>query len=483
MDDGKNINYNEVGLKCGLEIHQQLESNKLFCNCPSLLRKDEPSSIIKRKLHAVAGESGEVDIAVSHEIQKEKEFVYQGYDTICLIELDEEPPHLINQEALEIAMQVSLLLNCRIFPITQIMRKTVLNGSNTSGFQRTVLIARDGFIETNYGKVRIDTICLEEDSARIIDKSEKIAIYRLDRLGIPLIEIATAPDIKTAEQAKETALLIGDILRSCRVKRGIGTIRQDVNLSVKGGKRIELKGFQDIKNIETAIKKEAERQLELVKQEKSVSEVRNVLPDGSSEFLRPMSGAARMYPETDLPLLKISREMINDAKKKLPRLRAEAEKDFKKFGLSEEMIKLLFKYNKMEDFKEMLNILNNPLLVVKMLVSYPKDITARNKLKQEYVDERLNIDVLSGILDNLKKGKINEDDIKQIMNKVALGEEISDVLKSEKADLNEIEDKIRKVIEKTPGLSEHAYMGIIMKEFGNRVSGKDVMEIIKRYIK
>jgi len=477
------LNYNEIGLKCGLEIHQQIDTSKLFCNCPSLLRKDEPSSIIKRKLHAVAGESGEVDIAVSHEIQKEKEFVYQGYDTTCLVELDEEPPHMINPKALQIVIQIAILLNCKIIPVTQIMRKTVLDGSNTSGFQRTVLIARDGWIETNYGKVGIDTICLEEDSARIVDKSGKVAIYRLDRLGIPLVEIATAPDIKTAEQAKETALLIGDILRSCSVKRGIGTIRQDVNLSVRGGKRIELKGFQDIRNIETAIKKETERQLEIVKQGKSISEVRNVLPDGTSEFLRPMPGAARMYPETDLPILKISKEMINKSKKELPKLKAETEKDFKKFGLSGEMIKLLFKYNKMEDFKEMLNIMNNPQLVVKMLLSYPKDIAARNKLKPEYIDERLNIDVLSGILDNLKKGKINENDIKQIMNKVALGENISDVLKSEKADLNEIEDKIRKVIEKTPGLSEHAYMGIIMKEFGSRVSGKDVMEIIKRYIR
>ena len=219
--NNEELNYSEIGLKSGLEIHQQLDTSKLFCNCPSLLRKDEPSFKVKRKLHAVAGEFGQVDVAVSHEMEKGKEFLYQGYDTNCLVELDEEPPHQINQEALEIALQIAILLNCKIIPITQIMRKTVLDGSNTSGFQRTVLIARDGWLETNFGKVGIDTICLEEDSARIIDKSEKISIYRLDRLGIPLVEIATAPDIKSPEQAKETALLIGDILRSCKVKRGI----------------------------------------------------------------------------------------------------------------------------------------------------------------------------------------------------------------------------------------------------------------------
>src|SRR3990172_7270385 len=428
------LNYEELGLKSGLEIHQQIDSSKLFCNCPSLLRQDEPDFNIKRKLHAVAGETGSVDEAATYEAGKEKEFLYEGYSTTCLVEIDEEPPHLINQEALKTALQIALLLNCKIIPITQIMRKTVLDGSNTSGFQRTVLIARDGYIETNYGRVGIDTICLEEDSARkvtssyayqkefdkeedsarIIDKQGqgKIAVYRLDRLGIPLVEIATSADIKTPGQAKETALLIGDILRSCKVKRGIGTIRQDVNLSIKEGKRVELKGFQDIRNIETAIEKEVERQRELVAKGESKAEVRNVLPDGTSKFMRPLPGAARMYPETDLPILKISRDMINDAKKDLPQLRSESEEDFRKFGLNEEMIKLLFKYSKMEEFKELLNVLNNPQLVAKILLVYPKEIATKNNLKPDFVEEKLTADILQDILEKIKKKKISESDVK-----------------------------------------------------------------------
>lgn len=117
------IDYQEVGFKGGLEIHQQLNTKKLFCNCPSLLRQDEPDFTIKRKLHVVAGESGEVDIAAKHEAEKERTFVYEGYSTTCLIELDEEPPHEINQEALKIALQIAIFLNAKIFSITQIMRK------------------------------------------------------------------------------------------------------------------------------------------------------------------------------------------------------------------------------------------------------------------------------------------------------------------------------------------------------------------------
>ena len=275
-------------------------------------------------------------------------------------------------------LQISILLNAKIFPLTQIMRKTVIDGSNTSGFQRTVLIARDGYIETSQGRVGIESICLEEDSARIIGIEDDKKIFRLDRLGIPLVEIATAPEIYTPEQAKEIALHLGEILRSCKVRRGIGTIRQDVNVSIKKGARVEIKGFQNPAIMVKTIDKEIERQLNLVNQGKEVKmEVRNALPDGTTKFLRPMPGAARMYPETDLPLLKISRNMINQAKKELPKLRKDIRKDLEKIGLNEEMIKLLFKQNKLEDFKELLKIINKPMLIAKILLIYPKEISKR----------------------------------------------------------------------------------------------------------
>jgi len=248
IDESKEqkIDYLKLGFKSGLEIHQQLDSHKLFCGCPSILRKDEPDYIISRRLHAVAGETGGVDEAAMYEASLDKEFIYQCYkDNNCLVDIDEEPPHEINQESLKIALQIALLLNCRIMPVTQIMRKTVINGSNTSGFQRTVLIGYDGFVETSQGKVGIDWLFLEEDSARPVSRDENKVVYRIDRLGIPLVEIATAPDIKDPEQCKEAALHIGQILRACKVKRGIGTIRQDVNMSIAKGNRIEIKGVQE----------------------------------------------------------------------------------------------------------------------------------------------------------------------------------------------------------------------------------------------
>ena len=486
------MDYEKLGFKCGLEIHQQLDSRKLFCNCVSVLRRDEPDFIVRRKLHAVAGESGEVDVAAEHEMGKGKEFVYYGYDTTCLVELDEEPPHEINEDALGIGLQISLLLNCRVLPLTQIMRKMVIDGSNTSGFQRTVLIAENGFVEIDGERIGIDAVILEEDAARIVERTEKETIYRLDRLGIPLVEVVTAPDVRTAEQARKVGLKIGEILRSCRVRRGLGTIRQDVSVSIKGGKRVEMKGLQKPDLIVSTIDREVERQIGLVKKGKSVAEVRRGNPDSTTSFLRPLPGAARMYPETDLPMLRISRKMIDEARKTLPKLRGEVEEELKGRGLSQEMIKLIFKQNKLEEFRELLEIVGNPLLVAKTLLIFTKEIGSKIKIRHHRRTpkdfkkkslqgaKKLDKDILVFVLENFKKGKIKESQIKESLERIAKGEEIHNAVKFQKTDMRDVEEKIMKLIKSKPGLSEKAYMGLVMKEFV--VDGKTAIGIIKKYV-
>ncbi len=472
------INYDELEFKAGLEIHQQLDSHKLFCNCPSVLRKNEPDFVVKRKLHAVAGESGEIDVAALYQKSLNKEFEYQSYDTTCLIELDEEPPHKINQEALKIALHISFLLNCEIVPITQIMRKTVIDGSNTSGFQRTVLIARGGYLETEFGKVGIEYVYLEEDAARIVERTEKKEIYKLDRLGIPLVEIVTAPDMKNPEQVKQVALQIGNLLRSCQVKRGIGTIRQDVNVSIRNENRVEIKGMQNMDIFLKVIENEVLRQKKLLDSKKPTKmEVRVAQKDGSTKFMRPLPGSSRMYPETDLPLLKISRDFINSAKKDLPKLRKDIESDLKKQGLDQEMMKLLLKQNKLKQFKELLNLVNNPKLIAKMILIYPKEISKHLKIDLKKVEKKLE-DEFSNVLNKLRKKEILESQIKFALEKIVKGEKI----KFEKVDLNVVEEKISNLVKEKPGLSEKAYMGLIMKEFKGKVDGREVMEMIKKYV-
>ncbi len=478
------INYKEIGFKSGLEIHQQLDTHKLYCECPSVLRTDEPLKVVKRKLHFVAGESGEVDEAAKFQAESGKDYFYQTYDTTCLVELDEEPPHEINQDALRIALEIALLMNCRIVPLSQIMRKTIVNGSNTSGFQRTVMIARDGFIETSEGKVGIDSIYLEEDSARPMEKDETKVVYRLDRLGIPLVEISTRPDLKTPSQVKEAALKIGDILRSTRVRRGIGTIRQDLNVSVKGSSRVEIKGFQDPKMMEKCLELEVKRQQEFLKKgKKNLSEVRNALPDGTTEFLRPMPGAARMYPETDLPLLEISRDFVNEVKKNLPKLRSEIEVELKNHGLSEDMVKMILKDGKLEDYKELYEISGNPQLISKLLITFPKEFGKKSGKSQEEMEKILSKDVLIFVLESVYKEKIQEKDVKIVLEKVLSGVPVKEAVKLEKKDFADVEEKIMNIMKEKPGLSPNAYMGLVMKEFRGAITGEEAMSAIKKFLK
>lgn len=473
--------YEKSKLKAGLEIHQQLDTHKLFCNCPSILRNDEENIIkqVKRKLNPVVGETGEIDAAAMHEYKKGKTYIYNFYDTNCLVELDEEPPHEINKEALKTAIQIAHLLNCKIFPVTHVMRKTVIDGTNTSGFQRTALIGHDGYIETSEGKVGIETIAIEEDSARRInsDKENKTSTFNLDRLGIPLVEITTKPDLKSPEQIKEAALKIGEILRAAKVKRGIGTIRQDLNISTKNHPRIEIKGFQDPKIMIKTIETEIERQQ---KETNPESHVRKSLPDGNTKFLRPMPGAARMYPETDVPFLKIPKQLIDETKKNLPKLASEHKSYLEEFGLNNEQIKDIMKQKKIEQFKELIEFSENYSLIAKILTIFQKDIKNKEEINEEKADEIFNTDLLSEILTQAKEGKISENDVKRVMQKIAQGKSLKEATK--KADIN-LEEEVKKIVEEKPGISQGAYMGLLMQKFRGQVSGKEISDELQKQIK
>ena len=256
-------------LKCGLEVHQQLETGKLFCRCPSFLRDDKPEFAVERKLRAVASELGEYDAAALEAMQKNYSFVYEGFkENTCLVELDESPPQKIDSEALKTVLKIALLANSKILDEIFIMRKAVVDGSNTSGFQRTALVSIGGELRISENKkIGIQTICLEEDAARPSKKDEegRKIYYRLDRLGIPLIELATAPEITSPKEAKEVALAIGRLFRiTCKAMRGLGTIRQDLNISIEGGARVEIKGCQDLELIEEIVNREMQRQERLL---------------------------------------------------------------------------------------------------------------------------------------------------------------------------------------------------------------------------
>ncbi|PSP38356.1 Glu-tRNA(Gln) amidotransferase GatDE subunit E [Halobacteriales archaeon QH_7_65_31] len=278
--------YDELGLLAGLEIHQQLDTaTKLFCNCPTHRREPvESARSFTRYLHPTPSELGEIDDAALEESRVDRAFTYLGYDSTCLVEADEEPPRRLDDEALETTLEIASLLDATTVDGMHVMRKIVVDGSNTSGFQRSALVATEGEIQTDEGPVGIEDLLLEEESAARIAETDDSVTFGLDRLGIPLVEIGTKPDIRSPAQARDAAARIGMLLRSTgKVKRGLGTIRQDVNVSIADGARVELKGVQSLDDIEAIVREEVGRQVtlldiaaELDARDASVAEPRNV---------------------------------------------------------------------------------------------------------------------------------------------------------------------------------------------------------------
>ena len=614
------MDYKEIGLKCGLEIHQQLDTDKkLFCSCRSALSQDKPIGKIIRKLRPVAGETGEVDIAAAHELLKNKEFEYVVYEKeSCCVETDEEPPHMINTEALSIALQIAIMMNCEIPDEIHVMRKTVVDGSNTSGFQRTGIVGLNGFIETSFGKIGITNISIEEDSSQIVGKEGNKIIYGLDRLGIPLIEIGTAADIKTPEQAKEAAEKLGFIIRSTgAVKRGLGTIRQDLNLSVRGGNRVEIKGSQDLKLIPKLAETEAGRQIKLIKifervkdlkdlelKETDVSEifkntqsklifgilssggkifgaklsgfsgllgeeiqpnkrfgtevseyakiagvkglihsdedlkvkynisseeiqkiksllkcsqgdafiligdkpeiskkailsaisrvnmelhisvpkeVRKAEDDGTTSFMRPLPGAARLYPETDVLPIKIDRSILKLLKENLPEFwEAKIERLVKEYGVAKDISMQLVKSGKSDLFEKIAKIGFESNIVFRALTSMVSEIESEG-IKTENLTDEL-------ILETFKKSP-------KTISKEALYDALkygAKTGKAEKIDAGLSDSDLRKTVKEAIAKNKDAFgkhntvsilMGEVMKAVRGKADGKKIAEILKEELK
>jgi glutamyl-tRNA(Gln) amidotransferase subunit E len=290
----------EIGLKVGIEIHQQLAtSTKLFCDCP-VTKSDQFPHSFRRRLRPAQSEVGRVDPAAVFEFSKGRAIVYMwNPESSCLVDADEEPPHGVNEEAVDSTLLVARLLGSNVVDEIHVMRKIVIDGSNTTGFQRTAVIGVGGGLDIDGQEVGVQSVTLEEDAARILGEDEAERRYGLDRLGVPLVEVALAPFTGTPQMVGNLALHLGRTLRSTdRVARGLGTIRQDVNVSVKGGKVIEVKGVQKLNLVQRIVAYEVARQVALMqvadrvkergggKVECSVSDATRVLSGTSSKILK-----------------------------------------------------------------------------------------------------------------------------------------------------------------------------------------------------
>jgi len=629
----RKIDYKSIGLKVGLEVHRQLDTkHKLFCNCPTTLSSKKADYTFERKLRPSQSEVGEIDPAALFEWKKRKTIIYEGFNDItCLVEADEEPPHSLNKEALEIALTVSLMMNSTPVDEIHVMRKIVIDGSNTSGFQRTCIVALGGEIEVNGKKVPIQHVGLEEDAARKIEETGNYVRYRLDRLGIPLIEVATAPVINSPEETEKVAFAIGRILKATKkVKRGIGTVRQDINISIREGALIEVKGVQELPLVRKVVEYEVLRQLNLLKirdelksrglkkeeikseiidvsdafkktkckvirralnsggrvfavklpkfsgilgmeimpgfrfgtelsdiaklwggvggifhtdelpaygisleevekvkslvkaekedafvlvadkPKKAVealkavierakkalegvpSETRVAKPDGTTRYMRPRPGAARMYPETDIPPIRISKEYIENLKTKLPEMPDKTLKRLmKEYGLNEKLASQLLDSEYLLLFEEIVrNTSISPSFVAATLTESFKSLK----------HEGINIDLLSDkqiyeIFKFVDSGKMAKEAILDVVQWLSNNPDkgIEDALKAlgltmlSKEELEEIIDDIisqsHEMIKERKLNALKPLMSMVMRKVRGKANPKEVYEILDRKLK
>ena len=622
----------DLGVKVGLEIHQQLATNKkLFCNCTPT-ESDDYSIKFQRKLRASKSELGEFDPAALFESTKSKTIMYYANEeSSCLVEQDEEPPHELDKDAKRIALIISASLKSNIFSEIYPMRKTVIDGSNTTGFQRTMLISQGGFYNVGKKKIGIQSICLEEDAAKILGEEGNIRKFGLERLGVPLVEIATEPFEVDLSEIKKIALSLGRILRSTKkVKRGLGSIRQDVNVSIKDGKGvvIEVKGVQQLDQLEKIVEYEAKRQHGLLKISKKIKEnnwswdnqdkkditelftkckskiVQNAiqknqkiiavsfknmagifgyspydgirlgkevaelvrffgiggvfhsdeLPNygieesdlielksflqineidaflilaspeekihtvidqiilriehiknygipidtrlatqsGETKFLRPRPGAARMYPETDIPPIIISKNELIYAEKNIPKLWDESIKEIEiKYKMNQQLAEQIFDSKYMELFENIIkNNKINSTFVASILCS-----TITN-LERKGLDSNLlkNEDVLK-LFELLEEGEIAKESIEIIFEDIMSkkSQNVKDAMKNtslESIDDENLDRIIKDIVEKNQEIIKNQkeraigpLMGIAMKELRGKVSGEIINNLLLKNIK
>jgi glutamyl-tRNA(Gln) amidotransferase subunit E len=614
----------EHRLTCGIEIHQQLDTKKLFCSCATEL-VEEPGMELHRRLRPTQSELGEVDRAALAQAERKMRFRYLAPSRVsCLVDEDEEPPHDADSQAIETTLTFSALLNAKVVDEVHFMRKIVIDGSNTTGFQRTALVAVDGTLDIDGMRISIQSICLEEDAARKLEAKGQEVTYKLDRLGIPLIEVATGPDMHTPEEVKEVAARLGSLLRATkRVKRGLGTIREDLNISIPGGARVEVKGVQELRMLPEYVQREADRQrsllevremlnsrnaarlhssivdlTEALRQSKSKvlagaiskggkvlgvalpgfegvmksadgrlrlgaemaqrakmragvmgifhsdelpgygispeeveatraalgiegggafafcademrkaeaalraavdranialdgvpEETRDPLPDGSTSYSRPLPGASRMYPETDVKPITITERRMEEVRAKLPELPEEKVNRFvAKYGIHEQQARQIVRDGYEDLFEEVATRYDLAAVAARTLLSTLPEI------QKEGADiTKLGDTALLGAFSALHDDKFTKEALPHVLKKLCEGMDVDEAIKDlglQRMDSGEAESVVASIVKEREDFVREKGMGAVgplmgpvMERLRGKVDGRTASELLKREI-
>ena len=392
---------------------------------------------------------------------------------------------VLNKQVVEYAVAVGLATNCQITQYSKFDRKNYFYPDNPQNYQISQLylpICRDGYveIETDAGKkqVRIHEIHMEEDAGKLVhDEWEDVSIVDYNRSGVPLIEIVSEPDMRSAdeviaylEKLRQTIQYLG--ASDCKLNEG--SMRADVNLSVrevgssKFGTRTEMKNLNSFKAIAHAIEGERERQIELLEAGRKVVQETRRWDDNkeSSHAMRSKEDAQdyRYFPEPDLVPIVISDEWIADIRSRQPELRDEKLVRYKKeYDIPDYDAKIITSSKHMADiFEATTKLCGKPKKVSNWLM-----VEAMRLMKEHEMDpEELRFSPvnLAKLIELVESGTINGSVAKEVFEIVFDKDIDPEQYVEEKGlrsvnDEGELRDAVQRVIEENPQSVEDYHGG------------------------
>ena len=346
---------------------------------------------------------------------------------------------VLNKQVVEYAMAVGLATNCSITQYCKFDRKNYFYPDNPQNYQISQLylpICRNGHvdIETPAGKkqVRIHEIHMEEDAGKLVhDDWEDCSLVDYNRSGVPLIEIVSEPDMRSAEEViayLEKLRMTIQYLGASDCKLNEGSMRADVNLSVRKvgasefGTRTEMKNLNSFKAISRAIEGERARQIELIEEGKKVIQETRRWDDNKeySYAMRSKEDAQdyRYFPDPDLVPIRISDEWIEAVKERQPELQdAKAERYKKEFDIPEYDIGIITGSKKLADiFEETTAICHNPKKVSNWLMVETMRLLKEKEMEPE--DITFTPENLAALIQLTDENAINSTVAKEVFEKM-----------------------------------------------------------------
>ena len=346
---------------------------------------------------------------------------------------------VLNKQVVEYAMAVGLATNCTITQYCKFDRKNYFYPDNPQNYQISQLylpIARDGYVEIESGsgkkKVRIHEMHMEEDAGKLVhDEWDDTSLVDYNRSGVPLVEIVSEPDMRSAEEVisyLEKLRMIVQYLGASDCKLQEGSMRADVNLSVREvgsdqfGTRTEMKNLNSFKAIAHAIEGERQRQIELIEEGKQVVQETRRWDDNKehSYAMRSKEDAQdyRYFPEPDLVPIVISDEWIEKIKSQQPELRTEKLERYKEqFDIPQYDAEIITGSKKMADlFEATTAICEKPKKVANWLIGETFRLMKDNGMEPE--DLTFSPENLAKLIDLAEAGTINSSVAKDVFKQI-----------------------------------------------------------------